>query len=59
MNKQRRDGALNTPAAKAKVKTVMHEFKHGQLHSSSKQGPLVKNKRQAVAIALNQARRGK
>jgi hypothetical protein len=58
MNKQRR-GTPSTPAAKAKIQQTMHEFKHGQLHSTSKQGPLVKNKKQAVAIALSQARRGK
>lgn len=40
---------------KAKVKKVMHEFKKGTLHSGSKQGPKVKSRKQAVAIALNQA----
>jgi len=43
--------------AKAKVQTVMHEFKHGTLHSGSKKGPKVTERKQAVAIALNQARR--
>lgn len=42
-----------------KVHQTMHEFKHGELHSSSKTGPLVRNKKQAVAIALSQARRAK
>lgn len=37
----------------------MHEYKHGQLRSGSKQGPLVRNRKQAIAIALNQARRAK
>lgn len=40
-----------------KVKKVMHEFKAGELHSGSKKGPLVKNKKQAIAIALSEARR--
>lgn len=40
---------------KAKVKKVMHEFKKGSLHSGSKTGPKVKSRKQAVAIALNQA----
>jgi uncharacterized protein DUF6496 len=48
MNKQRR---------KAKVAKVMHEFKAGELHSGSKRGPKVTNPKQAVAIALDQARR--
>jgi len=39
----------------AKVKTVMHEFKHGTLHSGSKKGPIVRSQKQAVAIALNQS----
>lgn len=37
---------------------VMHKFKHGQLHSGSKKGPVVKNKKQAVAIMLSEKRRG-
>jgi len=50
---------------KAKVKVVMDEWKAGQLHSGSKKGPIVRNQKQAVAIALSQsgqsrkARRGK
>lgn len=44
------------------VRQVMHEYKHGQLHSGSKRGPRVTDRRQAIAIALNQAgmsRRGR
>ena len=40
-----------------KVNKVMHEFKHKELHSGSKKGPLVKNRKQAVAIALSEARK--
>jgi len=40
-----------------KVKKVMHEFKHGELHSGSKKGPAVKSRKQAVAIALSEARK--
>jgi hypothetical protein len=47
------------PAKKNKVRQTMHEFKTGALHSGSKTGPKVKSRRQAVAIALNQARKGK
>ena len=42
--------------ADKKVATVMREFKQGQLHSG-KGGPVVKNPRQALAIALSEARR--
>lgn len=40
-----------------KVKKVMGEFKAGKLHSSSKKGPIVQNRKQAVAIALSEARK--
>ena len=42
--------------AQTKVKKVMHEYKHGDLHSGSKKGPAVKSRKQAVAIALSEAR---
>lgn len=42
-----------------KIHKVMHEFKHGELHSGSKKGPKVTSRKQAVAIALSEARRGK
>lgn len=38
------------------VAGVMHEFKHGQLHSGSPKGPVVKSHAQAVAIALSEQR---
>lgn len=41
----------------AKVSKVMGEFKSGKLHSGSKEGPEVKNPKQAVAIALSEARK--
>jgi len=37
-----------------KVGTVMREFKSGKLHSGKK-GPVVKNTKQAIAIALSEA----
>lgn len=45
------------PAKKkpAKIQKVMHEFKTGTLHSGSKKGPVVKNRKQAVAIAMSEA----
>lgn len=38
-----------------KVAKVMHEFKHGELHSGSKKGPLVEDRSQAQAIAMSEA----
>lgn len=42
---------------RAKVAKVMREYSKGKLHSGS--GGKVKSKRQAVAIALSMARRGR
>ena len=38
------------------VGDAMHEFKAGQLHSG-KGGPVVKNRKQAIAIGLSSQRR--
>ena len=38
-----------------KIGKVMHEYKAGQLHSGSKQGPRVTSREQAVAIAMSEA----
>ena len=35
---------------------VMHKYKHGQLHSGSKSGPKVKNRKQAIAIMMSEKR---
>jgi hypothetical protein len=43
--------------AKGKIEKTMHEFKHGTLHSGSKTGPKVKSRKQAIAIAMSQARK--
>lgn len=48
-----------TKSAKRKIKKVMHEYKEGELHSGSKKGPEVTNPKQAIAIALSEARRAK
>lgn len=40
-----------------KMDKVMGEFKRGDLHSGSDYGPKVKNPRQAVAIAMSEARK--
>ena len=39
----------------AKVSKVMKEFGKGKLHSGSKKGPVVKSRKQAIAIALSEA----
>ena len=41
----------------AKIAKVMGEFKSGKLHSGSREGPGVSNPKQAVAIALSEARK--
>ena len=33
---------------------VMHKFKAGKLHSGSKSGPAVKNRKQAIAIMMSE-----
>jgi Family of unknown function (DUF6496) len=43
--------------AQKKMKKVMDEFKGKQLHSGSKEGPVVKNRKQAIAIGLSEARK--
>ena len=35
----------------------MKEYKEGKLHSGTKKGPIVKSKKQAVAIALSEQRK--
>jgi hypothetical protein len=39
--------------AASKARKVMHEFKTGSLHSG-KGGPVVKSRKQAIAIALSE-----
>jgi hypothetical protein len=41
-----------------KASKVMREFKAGKLRSGSKKGPVVKNPKQAIAIALSEAGKG-
>lgn len=45
------------PTAKKKVEKVMKEYSEGKLHSGSKKGPVVGSRKQAVAIALSEARK--
>jgi hypothetical protein len=48
---------MNSQKKQAKVEKVMKEFKKGELRSGSKKGPVVKNHKQAVAIALSEQRK--
>lgn len=42
---------------KNKIKKVLEEFEKHKLHSGSKKGPLVKKRKQAIAIALSEQRK--
>lgn len=46
---------MATKKQTAKIGKVMHEYKAGTLNTGSKSGPVVKSRKQAVAIALSQA----
>jgi Family of unknown function (DUF6496) len=39
------------------MKATMHEWKKGKLHSGSKKGPVVKSRKQAIAIGMSEARK--
>ena len=47
------------PKSKKKIKKVMKEFKERSLHSGSQKGPVVTNPKQAIAIALSEAKKVK
>lgn len=53
--KRQKKPVPRTKRAKRKVHKVMHEFKEGTLRSSS--GSKVVDRKQALAIALSEARR--
>lgn len=53
-------GPTKTKAQKQKVvHSEMHKFKHGDLHSGSKNGPVVTNRKQAIAISLSESGQSK
>ncbi len=49
--------AKESTKAQKKISKVMREYKHGELHSGSKKGPKVSNPKQAIAIAISEARK--
>ena len=55
----RRNRAKRRAKGRAKVHQVMSEYKHGTLRSGSKHGPKVKNRKQAIAIAMSEAKMSK
>jgi hypothetical protein len=54
---------LGPGASKKAVKDRMHDemskYKHGTMHSGSKKGPKVKSRKQAIAIAMSEAGKGR
>jgi len=52
-------GSMKMSKSKCKIKKVMRKWKEGELHSGSKKGPMVKKRKQAIAIALSEAKRSK
>jgi hypothetical protein len=46
-------------AKAARVKSELHKFKVGSMRSGSKTGPKVKNRKQAIAIALSESGQSK
>jgi hypothetical protein len=50
-------GSVMPKAGYKKIGKVIGEYKKGDLHSGSKSGPKVSNPKQAVAIAMSEARR--
>ena len=53
----KKGGPVMSKAGTAKVGKVMSEFKSGKLHAGDKSGPKVSSPKQAIAIALSEARR--
>lgn len=44
---------------RAVMKREMEKYKHGDLHSGSKSGPVVTNPKQAIAISLSESGQSK
>jgi hypothetical protein len=51
--------ATKPSAGMKKMGKVMKEWKSGELHSGSKSGPVVKSRKQAIAIAMSEADKAK
>ena len=55
--KKRRQRKMKKSKSEKKISKVMREFKKGELNSGSKTGPVVKSRKQAIAIALSEAKK--
>lgn len=49
--------AKESKKAEKFIEKRMHAFKKGEMHSSTKKGPVVENPKQAIAISLSEARK--
>jgi hypothetical protein len=56
MPAMKKGGKAMSKAGMAKVGKVMGEFKSGDLHSGAKAGPKVSSRKQAIAIAMSEAK---
>ena len=56
MSAMKTGGSAMSKSGMAKVGKVMGEFKSGDLHSGAKAGPKVSSRKQAIAIAMSEAR---
>lgn len=59
MKKEHSKKSVKSKKGKEKIKVVMDEFKEGGLHSGSKNGPIVTNPKQGIAIAISESKRKK
>jgi hypothetical protein len=46
---------MPVPQGKAGMEAEMHKFKHRELHSGSKTGKIVTDRKQAIAISLRES----
>ena len=53
LNRMKKKGMIKS----AKMGKVMSEYKHGTIHSGSKDGPIVRSRAQAVAIGISESRK--
>lgn len=51
--------AMKEERGQDKIHKVMSEFKHDALHTGSKTDPLVKSRKQAIAIAISESKKRK
>jgi hypothetical protein len=50
---------MPVPSGKEGMEVEIKKFKQGKLHSGSKTGPLVKSRKQAIAISLKESGQSK